>query len=321
MENLNLLFYKTFYDKLGKSDFEDDIKAKSKRLVNSVFSESDYHPVCDEIAKDKFLMQTEYPGLIVGVGYAHGVDVEDDVKVGFAFDYVTGQPYIPGSSVKGLLRSYFAYPDVVAELLGDAFPAEYKGEAAAGFVKKLENNIFGKDDESGVDVFFDVVVKNGDKNGKVLSFDYITPHVAGATKNPTPIKILKILPEVVLEFSFSLKDSVVEGTTIPADKKQLLFRDIISHFGIGAKTNVGYGALSPKSSLGAGDTCTCIVTGVEKKRLKLTIADTDIKVYVKLQELNIDVKDLTTRFNDGDKIPAKILSVADGKFTVKLMVE
>lgn len=238
MENLNLLFYKTFYTKLGQGKaFETDVQKKADALVKSKFFEKDYKSVCSEIAPNKFMMKTAYPGLLAGTGYAHGVDVNDDVKVGFSFDFVTGQPYIPGSSVKGLLRSYFAHPDVIRTFLNDE-----KLD-----VRALEKSIFGsKDDDSedGVDVFFDVVVKCGDKKGQVMGFDAITPHGEDLTKSPNPLKIVKIMPDVVLEFSFNLKDSVIGEKPVTVEQKMDLFKKIITHFGIGAKTNVGYGVLT-----------------------------------------------------------------------------
>lgn len=238
MENLNLLFYKTFYTKLGHGKaFETDVGNKAKKLVSSKFYKEDYKPVCNQIAPEKFMLKTSYPGLIVGTGYAHGVDAEDDIKVGFSFDYVTGQPYIPGSSVKGLLRSYFAYPEAIGCFLADT---EID-------VKALEKSIFGtngESDDDGVDTFFDAIVRCGDKNGKVMGFDAITPHGDDLTKNPTPIKILKVMPDVVFEFSFNLKNSVIGEKIITVEQKKNLFIKLLINFGIGAKTNVGYGVLS-----------------------------------------------------------------------------
>ena len=62
---------------------------------------------------------TTYPGMLVGTGYAHGTSESDnDIKIGFSFDYVTGQPYVPGSSVKGLLRCVFReQPEAAAEIV------------------------------------------------------------------------------------------------------------------------------------------------------------------------------------------------------------
>ena len=247
MENLNLLFYKTFYSKLGDDSwfdekkkitvFENDIAAKSKKLISAKFYKEDYKPVCKDIAPDKFMLKTAYPGLLAGTGYAHGVDSASDIKLGFSLDYVTGQPYIPGSSVKGLLRSYFSYPDVIRELLGKDLTDKE--------VKALMLDIFEENDRSAADTdnFFDAVIRRGDKNGSILGFDAITPHGEDLTKNPVPIKMIKILPDVVIEFSFRLNPSKIGDHDISVSEKKSLFEKILCTFGIGAKTNVGYGVL------------------------------------------------------------------------------
>jgi len=57
--------------------------------------------------KDKIELVTTYPGLLLGSGYGHEADLFGELKLGFFFDHTTGLPIIPGSSVKGVLRSVF----------------------------------------------------------------------------------------------------------------------------------------------------------------------------------------------------------------------
>lgn len=47
------------------------------------------------------------PGLLPGVGYPHEVGGTGEFKLGFSFDHTSGLPVLPGSSVKGVLRSVF----------------------------------------------------------------------------------------------------------------------------------------------------------------------------------------------------------------------
>lgn len=159
---------------------------------------------------------------------------DDDVKNGFSLDYTTGQPYIPGSSVKGMLRSYFKeHGNVVAEIL----KAETQKEWTAEDVGILEEDIFVNHD-----VFFDAVIYWGDKYGNILSMDFITPHQS-SLKNPIPIRILKINPGVKLEFRFQLYDHAVGDKWIDKNKLMNLFGELLQLFGVGAKTNVGYGIM------------------------------------------------------------------------------
>ena len=50
---------------------------------------------------------TTYPGLTIGTGYSHGINESGEFKLGFFFDHATGFPCIPGSTIKGCLRSMF----------------------------------------------------------------------------------------------------------------------------------------------------------------------------------------------------------------------
>ena len=49
-----------------------------------------------------FKMKTTYPGVLIGTGNSHSAGAKGEMELGFTFDYVTGVPYLPGSSLKGL---------------------------------------------------------------------------------------------------------------------------------------------------------------------------------------------------------------------------
>ncbi len=53
------------------------------------------------------VLRTTYPGLFTGSGYNHETGNEGELSLGFFFDHCTGLPILPGSSVKGVLRSVF----------------------------------------------------------------------------------------------------------------------------------------------------------------------------------------------------------------------
>jgi CRISPR type III-B/RAMP module RAMP protein Cmr6 len=101
------------------------------------------------------------------------------------------------------------------------------------------------------DIFYEAVIVKGNKKGKLLGSDFITPHKhktkpeLDALTNPTPLMFLKVLPAVTFEFRFKLHDSeidnVVKNTRLAAKEKEKLFEEILRASGIGAKTNVGYG--------------------------------------------------------------------------------
>ena len=242
MKNLHLLFHKTYYEKIGTAEFNDSLQAINQELFQTKFDAESYLPA-PVSGTTTFCMATAYPGMLIGTGYAHGTgleDADDDINCGFSFDYVTGQPYIPGSSVKGVLSTCFQYPEIIEQLCTNA----------KGIVPELKKSIFGTAarEDCGVDVFFDAVIRCGDTNGRILGSDYITPHDKSLTRNPTPIMLLKLLPGVILEFRFLLRDSVIGEITVTAKAKEKLFFELLKLFGIGAKTNVGYGILNPIST-------------------------------------------------------------------------
>ena len=265
MINLNLLFNKTYYTELGKNEaFSRSVEMHNDRIFNTVFDhEKDYRPseVCSENGKNRnekdkklglFLLKTLYPGLLVGSGNPHCSNLDNnDIRFGFSFDYVSGQPYIPGSSVKGVLHSKFKYtPEVVAEVLESFCDFKFEGNKIAA-VKVLEKDIF-----EGKDVFLDAVIYDGEpKYGRLMGADYITPH-SSPIKNPIPVLFTKVLPNVRFEFRFKLTDSELNGKKLTAAKKKYLFKELLKLFGVGAKTNVGYGVFDdcndevlPKMSL------------------------------------------------------------------------
>lgn len=240
MLNLNLLFLKEYYRGITPAFPETLLRPRNDALFRATFSHrrdySEWWALKPEgkalPGAERLVMKTSYPGLLCGIGNPHGSGLNaEDINVGFSFDYVTGQPYLPGSTVKGMLRSHFKdHPEAVAEILrkdGKILNCD------VDMVKQIETGIF-----DGDDVFCDAVIFDGDETGRLIGKDYITPH-GDPTQEPTPIFILKILPEVRLEFRFLLHDG-----KISVEDKKWLFRTLLELFGIGAKTNVGYGRLT-----------------------------------------------------------------------------
>ncbi len=68
------------------------------RMVSSVSDKEAYKPI---------RLKTIYPGLLLGSGYSHETGSKEEYKLGFFFDHASGMPIIPGSSVKGTIRSVF----------------------------------------------------------------------------------------------------------------------------------------------------------------------------------------------------------------------
>jgi len=273
MANLSWLYNKGYYKDFRRWNDPKYFEATNKEITGTDISS---FPATDFTTID---LETTYPGLLAGSGYAHGIGVEGETKIGFYFDHTTGMPVIPGSSVKGTLRSVFPQfePDKKAPwLIKDINNESEKNKAKARYigqdllnwtyddkilfekVHQLEQHIFeglnvSDSKEKCIyytlherDIFYDAFpVKGGGSNGKkILGMDAITPHGDNPLKNPTPLPFIKILPGVTIRFNLKLGAS--SFLDVDADERRVLFGKILLDTGIGAKTNVGYGQFRHK---------------------------------------------------------------------------
>ena len=196
-----------------------------------------------------FTAKVQYPGLVVGMANPTmnsikegGSQKNEEFKTGFTFDYVSGLPYIPGSSIKGILReSIKKYKEDVSKYLGIKENIDLS-------ISNLIDMLFGDDQGSNEcsntevfkrDVFFDAMIIDGDERGFILKEDFITPHFE--FENPKPIRILALKPEVKIKFYFMMKRDEIGG--IACHKRFDLYKGLLLDLGVGAKTNTGYGKL------------------------------------------------------------------------------
>lgn len=307
INNPGLAFNKTVFSELKRSltgQANNDkvaFKNKTKELHKALFS----LPLNDQmvsmfdvksyISGDKRkLIQPEFtvawPGLMMGIGYGHGAktgaDSKDhpfmtEVKTGFYFDFTTGLPVLPGSTVKGILRSFFpgryksnadlkqAVLERIVFILKVIKPETETLKWNEGPVKALENAIFegfemtknenDKDKKcffssTEQDIFFDAFPCAGTTanvfetntlqkvQNVYLGEDVLTPH-HHPLKDPVPLKHLKILPGVKIKFQFLLNDK----GGLSSDEKAKLFEYILLEFGAGARKGTGFGQFVPKT--------------------------------------------------------------------------
>lgn len=243
-----------FFHSVGIPGF-DEKQVKSAISVNTyvkkVLSDAKFDVVC---------MKVQAPGLLIGSGLAHGLPgSEEDVKTGLQFDYTSGLPVIPGSSVKGVIRS--AFPTIKED-------KEQSNEADAeklNYIKSLiadipefsslvlkDNDILelGNQMFNHGDIFADALLvgygtrmKQHGPVKQVLAEDYITPHTGGPLAQPIPIKIVKVAPGVTFAFCFKFNETKIGAKVVSASMKKALCAAILQDLGVGAKTNVGYGVL------------------------------------------------------------------------------
>ena len=179
---------------------------------------------------------TSTSGLIVGIGRWN------PVEVGFTLDRFTGSPFLPGSSVKGLLR---AAADLVrkGELDGDS----------AFWTEAAVDRIFGKQELHGAFVFYDACPAHW----PALEVDVMTPHhskyydgtlkVAGDWDEPVPVHFVRVKAGTRFLFWFGPRnqtpkneDDKVQNEADRAAIEKLL-TIALDWLGVGAKTSSGYG--------------------------------------------------------------------------------
>jgi len=216
--NIGWLFYKDYFKDIDYENLNNENnESKIKKKVENILNQKPQIQEAEVLGNTHFTATTTYPGLLLGSGNAHEIPtVKKQAILGFHFDYTSGLPIIQGSSIKGVLRSAFKHEEYIKELLG-------KND-----IDGLESEIF-----DNADVFFDATISNAD--GQILGDDYITPHKED-TKEPIPLRFIKVLPNVSFIFDFKLSEG-----TISKESKTKLFENILEDLGLGAKTNVGYG--------------------------------------------------------------------------------
>lgn len=116
MKNLSLLYYKEYYSGFSYWNERNSEEKETKKAISLFFEKRnqifynfkiDKTPIPSNVNLTEFSLYTTYPGLLLGSGYTHGVKAIGEFKLGFHFDYLTGFPVIPASSIKGALRSVF----------------------------------------------------------------------------------------------------------------------------------------------------------------------------------------------------------------------
>lgn len=241
MRNLHKLYYKDYFADVDFADLGSDKSKKAVLEANRKLTEivdPKYLNVPSLGSVDSFELEVLYPGLITGIGIQHEARVEGEFKLGLHLDYTTGLPVIYGSTVKGVLRSYFKEvydgPGVV-DVINDIF----EGIGPNGKPK----SIYARD------IFYDAVISKANAANLILCGDSLAPHGGDSHTDPfvepVPISFVKIAPGVKLLFRFKLCDTLdaAGNVVISAEKKKTDFLKILTLFGIGAKTNVGYGQL------------------------------------------------------------------------------
>ena len=159
---------------------------------------------------------------ITGLGAGH------PTETGMILDRNTGVPYIPASTIKGVVRT--AYAVNISDESGKASDDEL-------------DKIFGSLEHKGKIVFLDAYPKSA----PTIQCDIMNPHFgkyySGDNKlpleneNPVPIKFLSVKPGATFVFRYVITDE----NTVKTEDIEKAFETAFSVIGFGGKTSIGYG--------------------------------------------------------------------------------
>ncbi len=193
---------------------------------------------------------------MTGMGYEH------PLENGFAFLNPYGLPYLPGSSIKGVLRR--AAQELASGAWGDSFDwSEEKTYSSQTHRFSIMDILFGLEDSEentcsalrGVLKFWDVYPRFSGN----MQIEVMTPHHTDYYQNgkaphdcgmPNPITFLSVPMDS--HFCFHIQCDMNRLHRLAPDlaedaKWQMLIEHAMNHasrwLGFGAKTSVGYGAL------------------------------------------------------------------------------
>lgn len=189
-------------------------------------------------------LQGEIFDAITVAPFATGLGIEHPLENGFAFLNPYGLPYLPGSSVKGVVRA--AAEELSSGSFGSA--SDWKAEHV--------DALFGHVDSSyrrGALMFWDVYPT---QPGNTMRVDVMTPHQShyyqdGKTPHdsgsPNPIPFLTVAPGAQFRFIVTCNDAYLQSDALKDGGWKPLLQAAFEHayewLGFGAKTAVGYGAM------------------------------------------------------------------------------
>lgn len=224
-------FYNTDFTGFAKNEKNKNPKFDFLKKFVELSGQGDYKQAF-EIRKNllegigiTFTMTTT-TRLVFGMGYEH------PTEIGFMFDWTSGLPIIPGSSLKGAAR--YAAETEKHDCINEIFGAE-KGDAQAGEI-----------------IFFPAYPCLIDHNKPFLELDVMTPHYSeyysDPEKNPpadwyspVPLHFLTVPAEVKYCFRLAHRKDLKDKESPLLKKAENILKCALSEFGVGAKTSVFYG--------------------------------------------------------------------------------
>ncbi|NPV81541.1 MAG: type III-B CRISPR module RAMP protein Cmr6 [Firmicutes bacterium] len=181
----------------------------------------------------KVLQATTASRLVIGLGSQH------PFETGFIFHRTLGVPYIPGSSIKGLLRAW-----------ADPGNDKVKGWGALGSRERVFE-LFGDTDEHGCGRL--IILDGLPVSRPLLEIDIVNPHYGPYYRDPagpppadyySPVPVPFLTVAAGQKFEFILLPACGGWHPEDLDQEAKLLMDALQTLGVGGKTAVGYGIFS-----------------------------------------------------------------------------
>jgi CRISPR-associated protein Cmr6 len=225
----------------------EECRAMLDPLLQEIHTRLDRLRDAQAVSKRSFKTQER---LVCGLGASH------PLENGFAFDYVLGVPFLPGSSIKGLARqySYYEVDETVTETLfgpeqneeeerrsdagGDvlffaAYPEEWP-KLNVDIINCHYPGYYGS--EPLVDAHTDTEDRRERKVQRSSSSKLVGPI---EYESPIPVFFLTVAKGTSFVFRCGSRSGYAEN----ARQALVLVEKGLKEFGIGAKTALGYGVM------------------------------------------------------------------------------
>ena len=188
-----------------------------------------------------------------------GLGGKNPLEFGITLHKLTGLPYIPGSALKGLARSYALLSlanQAGIPIESDALKA-FDEALGAGQYDQNESarhyhRAFGTQVDAGGCVFYDAVISNVIEPQKSLfTIDVMTPHfvkyyTADSAPhdgdNPNPVSYVVVREGISFGFAIGTRAGFIDEGTRKQARDWL--RGGLEELGVGAKTAQGYGVFT-----------------------------------------------------------------------------
>jgi CRISPR-associated protein Cmr6 len=189
--------------------------------------------------------------LIVGLGS------ENVLKTGLQLHHTYGVPIIPGSALKGLASHYCH--DVWGQRQNASAPEENLAFRRGG---KHHSLLFGTMEDGGVIPFHDAWIVPQSLTDGTLRLDVMTPHHPKWQTNeapptdfdsPVPVSFLSVAGTFDVRLSWSGTAGASQDQTEAWTKLAMqLLQEALAEWGVGGKTNSGYGRLVSANQVSNG---------------------------------------------------------------------